>query len=102
MQSSSAAPAFSAAPAVSAIRAWPTGRELVASVANAQGISAAKLTDEQIDSVTRLLNTGVPATDVARVIERMKTVREQELTSAHMSSGADAETAPPGYGAINH
>jgi hypothetical protein len=95
-------PSSSAAPAVSAIRAWPTGRELVASVANAQGISAAKLTDEQIDSVTRLLNTGVPATDVARVIERMKTVREQELTSAQMSSGADAETAPPGYGAINH
>jgi hypothetical protein len=87
----------SAAPAVGNTSTQPTGRELVATVANAQGVSATELTDEQIDSVTRLLNTGAAATDVARVIERMKAMTEQGLASTGISYGMGTETAPPGY-----
>jgi|SRR5882762_1451748 len=87
----------SAAPAVGNTSTQLTGRELVATVANAQGVSATELTDEQIDSVTRLLNTGAAATDVARVIERMKAMTEQGLASTGISYGMGTETAPPGY-----
>jgi hypothetical protein len=91
----------SAAPAVGSTSIQPTGRELVASMANAQGVSTAELTNEQIDSVTRLLSTSVPATDVARVIERMKVAGEQGLASVDTSYGMGGETAPPGYDAID-
>jgi len=57
--------------------------------ANIPNVSIALLTDEQIRVVATLSNSGVPGTEIARVIARM---RPERLTS---EMGAD--TAPPAY-----
>ena len=65
---------------------------------NMQDISTVQLTDEEIDSVARLLRTGVPATDVARVMESM---RADRAARAQGLGDSDVGTAPPDYDAID-
>jgi hypothetical protein len=70
--------------------------------ANIQDTSTAQLTDGEIDSVARLLRSGVPAAEVARVIESLRAdgaARAQGLRNG--DDGDDVSTAPPCYDAID-
>jgi len=66
------------------------------------GQSIALLTEEQIEASTRLLSSGIPATEVARVMARMRAERVggsgQASGSSEMGMGTD--TVPPGYDAL--
>ncbi|KIM72316.1 hypothetical protein PILCRDRAFT_742732 [Piloderma croceum F 1598] len=61
---------------------------------SAENVPSAQLTDEQIDFVGRLSSANVPATDIARLMERM---REGRAGTGEMSGRMDATVAPPSY-----
>ena len=76
-------------------------------LANAtEDIPNAQLTDGQIDYLSRLARANVPATDVARLMERMRgggeeRGRESAAVSGEInSSEMDPGTAPPSYDVI--
>jgi len=76
-----------------------TQREWLAA-ANMQDTLTTQLTDGEIDSVARLLRSGVPATEVARVMESL---RADGAARAQGSRNSDdgLSTAPPCYDAID-
>ena len=76
-------------------------------LANATGDTPnAQLTDDQIDYLSRLARANVPATDVARLMERMRAGgeergRESAAVSREINSiQMDHDTAPPSYDLI--
>jgi len=63
----------------------------------------AQLTDEQIDFVSRLSSADVPATDIARLMQRMRAGGAgsgQGSGSGEMHGGMGAGAAPPSYDAM--
>ena len=76
----------------------PTHTPMRSEVVDARdNTSNVPLTDEQINFVTGLSQANAPATDVARVMERMRVGRaisSHEVQSVDMDLG----TAPPSYG----
>lgn len=78
-------------------------REPMRQAANAaENESSAELTDEQIDFVSRLSSANVPATDIARLMERMREGRagSSRRSGGEMSSRTDTTVAPPSYDAL--
>jgi hypothetical protein len=79
-------------------------REPMRQAANAaENVPSAELTDEQIDFVSRLSGANVPATDIARLMERMREGRagsSRRSGSGEMSGRTDTTVSPPSYDAL--
>jgi hypothetical protein len=99
-------PLFSPSPSTALSRGAPSAQLThEQSAANGlENISNAQLTDEQIDYVSRLARANVPATDVARLMERMRAGEARGQGSAvvngEIRSETDQGTAPPSYDTI--
>jgi hypothetical protein len=60
-------------------------------------ISNAQLTDNQIDFVNSLWSANVPATDIARLMKRIRVTGGQGSGIREMCDGDHPYTAPPSY-----
>jgi hypothetical protein len=65
-------------------------------------ISNTQLTDEQVDFVNSLWSANVPATDIARVMERMRVTGGQGSGSREMRDDDRPGTAPPSYDGLGY
>ena len=71
--------------------------------ADTQGhISNTQLTDDQVDFVNSLWSANVPATDIARVMERMRVTGGQGSGIRDMRDDVRPDTAPPSYDGLSY
>ena len=71
--------------------------------ADTQGhISNTQLTDDQVDFVNSLWSANVPATDIARVMERMRVTGSQGSRIRDMGDDDRPGTAPPSYDGLGY
>jgi hypothetical protein len=91
-------------PLSSTASAQPTHEPMHLVATNAAGGDTAnlQLTDEQIDFVTDLSIANVPSTDVARMMERMRSRSRRATMDSQGESGnaLDPGIAPPSYNEI--
>jgi hypothetical protein len=93
-------PSLAASHSIGASPAQPVHQRRRRAVHDSGSVSNAQLTDEQIDLVGKLSSANLPATDIARLVERM---RAGEATSGQGSVSGERrdrvrpDPAPPSY-----